>query len=670
MATVAKLNVQIGAELSGLQKSLKTASASLESFGKKASEIGKTMSTRLTLPIVGGFGFAVKAASDAEETFSKFATVFRDVGSEAEASFKTLRNEYGLSATASKALLSSTGDLLTGFGFAQSESLRLSTEVQKLAVDLASFTNFAGGAQGASDALTKALLGERESVKALGISILEEDVKKQMAINTSKGLTFATERQAKAQATLDIAMAQSQNAIGDYERTSGSFANQFRLLQANISDLATEFGTILLPVAQRLLAFTKRLVDGFKGLDSEAKKQVLLFAGIAAAIGPVLFVGGKIISVFGVLTKSLTQIGGVLKKVGLAFRLVLSPIFLKIAAVMALILIAKSIYDTFEPLQAFFKTLWNNVMSIFQSAINGIIRGWNKARDVIAKIVPGITESVVESFEWMDESVGGKLSEFGGNVQTNFMSVVDTIKGFVSDVTDGFDSFTKSADEASTSLDKLNKKSSELTAPTFAFSGGGIDSAEMGTEGKLEVRTVDVETYANSVAYLGSKLKQVTVDTSAVNMQTEQMSVGFELLKPITDEFVNSFAQGMANVVMQGQKLQDVLKDIGKMLLSSAIQTGIKLLLSGGLSSAGKGFFGSGSGLFGSIFGVNDALIQSNGDIVKFHPDDNILAMKDFSGLGGGGGGSVKVQMVASPVRITNKEIVFAFTQGQTDWSR
>ena len=67
---------------------------------------------------------------------------------------------------------------------------------------------------------------------------------------------------------------------------------------------------------------------------------------------------------------------------------------------------------------------------------------------------------------------------------------------------------------------------------------------------------------------------------------------------------------------------------------------------------------------------MNDGMITSKGDIVKFHPDDNILAMKDFSGLGGGGGGSVKVQMVASPVRITNKEIVFAFTQGQTDWSR
>jgi len=33
---------------------------------------------------------------------------------------------------------------------------------------------------------------------------------------------------------------------------------------------------------------------------------------------------------------------------------------------------------------------------------------------------------------------------------------------------------------------------------------------------------------------------------------------------------------------------------------------------------------------------VNDALITSAGDVIKFHPDDNILAMKDLSMLGGG----------------------------------
>jgi hypothetical protein len=54
------------------------------------------------------------------------------------------------------------------------------------------------------------------------------------------------------------------------------------------------------------------------------------------------------------------------------------------------------------------------------------------------------------------------------------------------------------------------------------------------------------------------------------------------------------------------------------------------MLLTGGV---GGGIVG---GLFGRIFNVNDALITSGGDVVKFHPDDNILAMKDFSNIGGG----------------------------------
>lgn len=45
----------------------------------------------------------------------------------------------------------------------------------------------------------------------------------------------------------------------------------------------------------------------------------------------------------------------------------------------------------------------------------------------------------------------------------------------------------------------------------------------------------------------------------------------------------------------------------------------------------------------GPVTSVNDALITSNGDIIKFHPDDNILAMKDFSNLNTGGYQRVEV---------------------------
>lgn len=185
---------------------------------------------------------SLQAAIASEETRSKFATVFQDISNEAQSTADNLAKSFGLGGTEARRLLGDTGDLLTGFGFAQKSALDLSKQVQELAVDLASFTNFSGGAAGASAALTKALLGERESVKALGISIQEKDVQEQVALNNANGLTFATERQAKAQATLDIALRQSKNAIGDYARTSQSAANQQRLFVTRINDIREAVG--------------------------------------------------------------------------------------------------------------------------------------------------------------------------------------------------------------------------------------------------------------------------------------------------------------------------------------------------------------------------------------------------------------------------------------------
>jgi hypothetical protein len=257
-----ELKVKIGADNKDLNRKLDDSKKRVSGFEGAVKKAGIALVGAFAArSAIRGLQEIVKTASNAEETFSKFAVVFQDVASDAEESFKKLRSEYGLSARAAKDLLSNTGDLLTGFGFTGSEALRLSEQVNKLAVDLASFTNYSGGAKGASDALTKALLGERESVKSLGISILEADVQKQVAINTAKGMVFETERQAKAQATLDIAMAQSKNAIGDYSRTSESFANQSRLLKERLEDLATTMGGALLSSSTTMVSKITELVE-------------------------------------------------------------------------------------------------------------------------------------------------------------------------------------------------------------------------------------------------------------------------------------------------------------------------------------------------------------------------------------------------------------------------
>lgn len=294
-----KLVDNISPKLKTIQSNMgrldKNISDSTKRMSRNFTDLGKKMATRVTLPLSLIGGVALKAASDAEEISSKFGTVFKDISMEADKTANNLSKSFGLSSVKAKELLGDTGDLLTGFGFTGKSALDLSKRVNELAVDLASFTNFSGGAEGASKALTKALLGERESVKSLGISILEKDVVAKMKSLAATGkLTAMTERQAKAYATLEIAIAQSQNAIGDFARTSKGFANQSRILNQRLFDLKVSFGNIILPLATKLVGKLTELSEKFNKLSPTTKKLILIIAGLAAVLPPLLILFGAL----------------------------------------------------------------------------------------------------------------------------------------------------------------------------------------------------------------------------------------------------------------------------------------------------------------------------------------------------------------------------------------
>ena len=301
------LNFKFGADLSGFERAMNKAQKNLKKFGKSMQRVGKNMSQNLTLPILGLGAAALKFGSDLEETDAKFKTVFSSIQKEAEKTAQSLKQNFGLSELAAKEMLSGTGDLLVGFGFTEKKALELSNSVNELAVDLASFTNFSGGAKGASDALTKALLGERESIKSLGIAITETDLKKYAA---DQGLVWKElDRVAKATLTFEMAQKQSSKAIGDFERTSRSFANQMRILQADLVDVASEMGDRLIPFAQAAIEKFKLLIQWFDGLSESTKDNIVKWGLIVAAIGPVLIIIGKMSVGLGALVGPLKTVG-------------------------------------------------------------------------------------------------------------------------------------------------------------------------------------------------------------------------------------------------------------------------------------------------------------------------------------------------------------------------
>lgn len=249
--------------IKNIDKSFSKASKSLIVFNQGFQLLGSVIrvASRTVTALVDIGSASLQAASDFEEAEQKFSVVFSNLAGSSTAAREELVKDFGLSRLAATELLASTGDLLSGFKFSQKASLDLSVQVNKLAVDLASFSNLQGGAARASEILTKALLGEKDSLVALGVKILDSDVQNRLLENGQNKLTGSALRQAKAQATLALIYEQSKNAIGDFQRSSQSLANQQRILEGKINDLQVTIGQLLIPVTQAFIKEAVIVVD-------------------------------------------------------------------------------------------------------------------------------------------------------------------------------------------------------------------------------------------------------------------------------------------------------------------------------------------------------------------------------------------------------------------------
>jgi molecular chaperone GrpE (heat shock protein) len=293
MADRNEIEIIVTAEVDKALKGLKKTEDGAEKLNKKTGSLNKGFS-KLKAGVIGvaailsgtlavAFGKTIKLASDFEEANAKFGTTFRGVSKEANAMRKNLVQNYNLSTKSATELLSNTGDLLSGFGFTGKAALDLSGQVNTLAADLSSFANVP--VEQASEAISKGLLGERESMKSLGIAISETDVKQRLMLNGKADLRGMALKQAKAEATLQLALEQSKNAIGDVERTQDSLANTGRRFVAAFEDIRVAIGQKLIkalkPTIDKFVEFS-RSAEGLSVVDKAVKSLVSAFIVLRA----------------------------------------------------------------------------------------------------------------------------------------------------------------------------------------------------------------------------------------------------------------------------------------------------------------------------------------------------------------------------------------------------
>jgi hypothetical protein len=285
-----ELKVNITGDSSGLSDALANADKQLTNFGKKASEIGKSMSMFVTAPLALAGGAAIKLASDFNESMNKVDVSFKNSAVEVQAFAKTALTSFGIAEGTALDMAALFGDMATGMGVGTAEAAKLSTSLVGLAGDLASFKNI--GIDQVQTALAGIFTGETESLKRLGIVMTEANVK---AYAFTSGIKKQYDEMTQAEKVMlryNYVLSVTANAHGDFARTGGGAANQMRMFGESLKQVGAQFGQVVLPYVTAAFKAMNSLMVSISQTSTTTKGIIMVLGGLAAAIGPVLIAVG------------------------------------------------------------------------------------------------------------------------------------------------------------------------------------------------------------------------------------------------------------------------------------------------------------------------------------------------------------------------------------------
>lgn len=159
-------------------------------------------------------------------------------------------NALGLTTQQAVALAAGAQDLLVPMGFVREEAVDISTTLIGLSGALAEWSGGQRDSAEVSEILTNALLGERESLKSLGISISAADVEARLAAKGQGELEGAVRQQAEAQATLELILEKSTDAQQAFADGADEPIRQMQLQKAAIQESKDALALDLIPVMQ------------------------------------------------------------------------------------------------------------------------------------------------------------------------------------------------------------------------------------------------------------------------------------------------------------------------------------------------------------------------------------------------------------------------------------
>lgn len=422
MASVADINVKIGAYLKPLEQGLNKAENDLRKFGNKMTNLGTQLSTTVSTAFAGLAIASVKAYGEFERLEKGLQAVTKSTvpASQQIDRLKTLAEAPGLGFE--QAVIASTRLQAVGFSAQFAEKT-----IKEVANAVATTGGTADNFDSVNKQFTQMIAKGRILQEDLGI--IQENMP---AVSSAIEKAFGTNNVEKIRASGVTAQEFVQKVVGELgnlKRVEGGLSNSMDNLGQSVRFFFISVGKEineafnLQDKIDGLSNGLNRASEWFAGLDENVQRNIIRFGLFVATIGPALFILGKLAAVGQVVVTGLKTLTLVARGLGAAFTFMTGPVGLIIAAVAVLATAGIYLVKNWDSAKAVFINIWIKIKNTVLGLVASLLKGIDSFTDAVTFGVAGTnlaeqfsfkTEDYVDVPKW--KSFGSTMKEVGGDL--------------------------------------------------------------------------------------------------------------------------------------------------------------------------------------------------------------------------------------------------------------
>ena len=240
-------------------------------------------------------------------------------------------------------------------------------------------------------------------------------------------------------------------------------------LKSKLEDIGITVGNALLPFMEKAVAKIGELADKFAALSPQQQETILKIAGVVAAIGPLLTIVGKAISVSGQISSGIGKVVGKLAAMettasgatgGMAvlkgaLAAIASPVGIAVAAIAAITAVIVTLWNTNEDFRNKITEIWDRIKTVFTEfgqhitdKLNSlgfdfenfgeVVKAiWEGFCNLLAPIIEGVFNNIANIIETTLNVITGVFDFFVALFTGDWSGAWDAVKGIFESVWNG-----------------------------------------------------------------------------------------------------------------------------------------------------------------------------------------------------------------------------------------